>query len=101
MAKKKAPPPIATSTLKNGLSMSSLTTVQARNQFSEVINRAAFGKERVVLTRRSHELVAVVPIEDMRLLQSLENQIDIEAARTALKEPGSIPWKTLKAELGL
>lgn len=38
------------------------STVQARDQFSEVLNRAAFGKERVVLTRRGKPLVAIVPI---------------------------------------
>jgi antitoxin (DNA-binding transcriptional repressor) of toxin-antitoxin stability system len=32
--------------------MGQVNTVNARAQFSEIINRAAFGKERVTLTRR-------------------------------------------------
>ncbi len=32
--------------------MSKVSTVEARDQLSTIINRAAFGKERVVLTRR-------------------------------------------------
>ncbi|MFH1595044.1 MAG: type II toxin-antitoxin system Phd/YefM family antitoxin [Pseudomonadota bacterium] len=81
--------------------MSKVSTVEARERFSDIINRAAFGKERVVLTRRGKELAAVVPIEDMRLLEELENYMDVEAARQALKEEGTIPWEQVKAELGL
>ena len=81
--------------------MSKVSTVEARDQLSTIINRAAFGKERVVLTRRGKELAAVVPIEDVRLLEELEDRLDLEAAREALKEEGTIPWEKVKAELGL
>lgn len=81
--------------------MPKVSTVKARDEFSEVINRAAYGKERIVLTRRGKEIVAVVPIEDARLLDELEDRIDLEEARQALKESGTIPWKKLKKDLGL
>ena len=81
--------------------MSKVSTVEARDQLSTIINRAAFGKERVVLTRRGKELAAVVPIEDVKLLEELEDHLDIEAARAALQEEGTIPWEKVKAELGL
>jgi prevent-host-death family protein len=81
-----------------------ISTVKAREQLSTVINRAAFGKERVVLTRRGKEVAAVVPIEDMKLLEELEDRIDLEEARAALaetKSKGTIPWEKIKADLGL
>lgn len=84
--------------------MMSLSTAQARDQFAEVINRAAYGKERIVLTRRGKALVAVVPIEDVELLRELEDRIDLEDAEAAIAEAerdGYIPWETVKAELGL
>ena len=81
--------------------MAKVSTVKARNQFSDIINRAAYGKERVVLTRRGKDLVAVVPIEDARMLQDLEDRIDLETARKRLKESGAVPWKKLKKDLGL
>ena len=56
----------------------------ARDKFAEVLNRAAFGKERVVLTRRGKPLVAVVPIEDVEVLEHLEDQANSEQARAAL-----------------
>jgi prevent-host-death family protein len=61
--------------------MGQVNTVDARAQFSEIINRAAFAKERVTLTGRGKEIVAVVPIEDIKLLEALEDKIDLEEAR--------------------
>jgi len=81
-----------------------ISTVKAREQLSTVVNRAAFGKERVVLTRRGKEVAAVVPIEDVKLLEELEDRIDLEEARAALaetKSKGTIPWEKIKADLGL
>ena len=84
--------------------MKQVSTVDARAQFSEIINRAAFGKERVTLTRRGKEIVAVVPIEDMKLLEALEDKIDLHEARAALaeaKKKGTVSWDKVKAELGI
>jgi prevent-host-death family protein len=84
--------------------MGQVNTVNARAQFSEIINRAAFGKERVTLTRRGKEIVAVVPIEDVQLLEALEDKIDLEEARAALaeaKKKGTVPWEKIKKELGI
>ena len=83
--------------------MTKVSTVHARDQFSEVINRVAFGKERVVLTRRGKDLVGVVPMEDIKLLEALENHLDVEAAKAALAdyaEHGGIDWEQVKAEMG-
>ena len=84
--------------------MAQVNTVNARAQFSEIINRAAFGKERVTLTRRGKEIVAVVPIEDVKLLEALEDKIDLEEARAALaeaKKKGTVSWEKIKKELGI
>jgi prevent-host-death family protein len=84
--------------------MSTLTTVEARKKFSEVINRAAFAKERTVLTRHGKKLGAVVPVEDLELLEELESRLDLTAARAALaeaKRKGSKPLRALMKELGL
>lgn len=81
-----------------------VSTVHARDNLSELINRAAYGKERVVLTRRGKSLAALVPLEDLEFLEQLESRIDYEDARLALAETkgeGSVAWEDLKAELGL
>ena len=81
-----------------------VTTVDARNNFGDLINQAAYGKKRIVLTRRGKELVCLVPIEDMRLLEQIENLMDLEDGQKALKEArkkGTISHDALKKELGL
>jgi antitoxin Phd len=83
------------------VTMSKITAVDARQQFADIVNRSAYAKERIVLTRRGKDLVAVVPIEDLELLEEIEDHIDLETARKALKESGSVPWEKVKEELGL
>lgn len=84
--------------------MAEFTTVEARAQLSEVINRAAFAKERLYLTRRGKRIAAVVPIEDIDVLEALEDQLDLAEARKALaeaKEKGATPWEQIKKKLKL
>lgn len=57
-----------------------ISTSKARNHFSDVINRAAYGKERIRLTRRGKDIVGIVPVEDMDLLERLEDELDIRLA---------------------
>ncbi|MFZ1890001.1 MAG: type II toxin-antitoxin system Phd/YefM family antitoxin [Candidatus Binataceae bacterium] len=81
-----------------------ISTVSARQNFSDLINRVAYGKDRVVLTRRNRPLAAIVPFEDMALLEAIEDRADLKAARAALrqiKRTGTIPWTQIKKELGL
>ncbi len=62
----------------------SITASEARDEFAEVINRVAYGRERIVIRRREKELAAVIPMEDLRLLERLveqeEDRIDAEEA---------------------
>jgi prevent-host-death family protein len=87
--------------------MTRLNVSKAREEFPEVVNRAAYGKERTIVSRRGKDLAAVIPIEDLRLLERLAGEemdrIDIEDARAALKEAeekGTIPLRDLMRELG-
>lgn len=84
--------------------MSNISTKEAREQLSTVISRAAFTKERVIVTRHGKAIAAVVPIEDVELLERLECRIDLEDARAALaevKKKGTVSWEDIKAELNL
>ena len=84
--------------------MPAVSTVVARNEFSTVLNRAAFGKERVILERRGKAIAAIVPMEDVKLLRALEDRADladaIAAEREAL-EKGTTSLADLKRDLAL
>ena len=82
----------------------SIPTAKAREEFSELVNRTAYGKERHVVTRHGKALVALVPIEDLELLEELEDRVDVVEGLQALaeaQEQGTRRWEDLKAELDL
>lgn len=81
--------------------MTSLPVSKARQELAELINRVAYKGERIVIERHGKDVAALVPTEDLRVLESLEDRIDLEDARKALKEKGAIPWEKVKADLGL
>jgi prevent-host-death family protein len=83
--------------------MAAVSTVLARNEFSTVLNRAAFGKERVILKRRGKAIAAVVPMDDIELLRKIEDNADIAdalAARKEARKKGTKSFDQLRAELG-
>ena len=88
--------------------MTRLNVSKAREEFPEVLNRAAYGKERTIVSRRGKDLAAIIPIDDLRLLERLAREemdrVDIEDARAALaeaKEKGTIPLEQARKRLGL
>ena len=49
--------------------MSELTSMEARDGFSDALNRAAYGRERIVITRRGRPLAVLVPVADLEQLE--------------------------------
>jgi prevent-host-death family protein len=77
-----------------------VTSSAARNEFADLVNRAAYGGERVIVHRRKKPVAAVVPLADLELLEKLEDRIDLEDARRRLNEP-TVPWSKIKKDLHL
>ena len=78
------------------------TTTKARSNFADLVNRATYGKERVLINRRGKPVAAIVPLEDVELLEKIEDEIDIKLAREALAESeGTTPWEEAVKELEL
>lgn len=81
-----------------------ISFAEAREQFAEMVDRAADDKERIVVTRRGKRIVAIVPIEDMEAMEAIEDRIDLEEAakaRAEAKEKGTISLAEMKAKYGL
>ena len=79
-----------------------ISTADARKNFADIVNKVAYGKEPIVLTRRGQEIAALVSIDELELLQQIEDHIDIEDAKKALAEPGeNISDKEVWKQLGL
>jgi prevent-host-death family protein len=59
---------------------------EARARFADLLGRAQYGKERLVIRRRNRPVAALVPIEDLRLIEEIEDLEDLRDARAALAE---------------
>lgn len=80
----------------------SRTGKSGSREVPELVNEVAFGHRRVVLHRHGKDIVAMIPVEDLELLEELEDRMDVAAAKRALaRKAGSVPWTKAKAELGL
>ena len=84
--------------------MTSMPITAARDDLAEIVNRVAYSKERICLTRHGKDVACVVSIEEARLLDLIEERLDLSDALDALeelRERGPISWDDLKAELGV
>jgi prevent-host-death family protein len=81
--------------------MNRLSVTEARDALAEALNRVAYAGERIVLERHGKSLAALIPVEDLELLEELENRADLKAARKALREKGRVPWEDVKKRNGL
>ena len=64
--------------------MSLFPVSKARTDMKDLVNRVAYGKERVYLTSHDKKMVAMVPIEDLEAIEALENAQDIRIAEKRL-----------------
>jgi len=83
--------------------MTRIGVSEARENLSEVVDRARYTHERVVLTKRGREVGAIISIDDLKLLEMLEDQLDIQEARQALEDAQGkrISYDELRKKLGL
>ena len=76
------------------------TTSTARAQFADLVNRAEYAGERTVVHRRKKPVAAIVPIEDLELIERYEDELDLRLVKKVRRER-TIPWEKVKKELGL
>ncbi|MGH9201465.1 MAG: type II toxin-antitoxin system prevent-host-death family antitoxin, partial [Vicinamibacterales bacterium] len=82
--------------------MPDLTVSAAREDFGQTVDRVHHRRERVRITKHGRPFVALVPAEDLDLLEALEDKLDLEAVREALAESSDrIPYDRVRRELGL
>lgn len=52
--------------------MLKLPTTEARELLAELVNRAAFQQERIVLTRHGKDIAVIISVDDLARLQALD-----------------------------
>ena len=81
--------------------MNKVAATQLRTTISDLLDRVVHHGERVAVERYGKPVAALVSSADLQLLEAIENRMDIEAARKALREPGRRSWDEVRAELAL
>jgi hypothetical protein len=70
-----------------------------------LVDRAVLEKERCTVIQEGKPVAAVIPIEDLILLEELEDRLDVLEALEAIEEAhakgGVKTWESFAAELGL
>jgi prevent-host-death family protein len=86
--------------------MMRLNVVELRQSLAEILNRAEYQGERIVIHRRGKDAAAIISIEDLTLLERLiedaEDRLDVNAAHAALAESTErIPYAGVRKRLRL
>ena len=88
--------------------MTTISAEKARNSFSELVSHTAYSKDRVLITRHGKKMVAIVPVEDLEILEKfldrLEDELDLEdidAGLEQFRQGKTTPLEQVKKELGL
>jgi prevent-host-death family protein len=84
--------------------MATMTVAEAKNRFSDVLRRAEYGGERVIVERHGKPVAAIVSTDDLRRLEAAENVADLRDAQVALTEAtreGTVPLETVLRKCGL
>jgi prevent-host-death family protein len=79
-----------------------MPVAEARGRFADLVSRVAYRGERVVITRHGKPLAALIPADDLELLERLEDEGDIRAAERALaeaKRKGTVPLAAMLRKL--
>lgn len=78
-----------------------MTTADAKEKLTDLINHVVHTKERIILTRRGKEVVALVSLEDLQFLESTQDKHDVRDAVDALRDKnGSVTLEQLKEDIG-
>ena len=78
--------------------MSKIAVIDARKDLADILNRAAYGKERVVLTRRGKDVAAIVPMDDLNILEAIEDHMDLAESEKILERVRAGSEQTLSLD---
>jgi PHD/YefM family antitoxin component YafN of YafNO toxin-antitoxin module len=83
--------------------MTRASTQKRQETFSHSLSRVVTKRERVVLHRRGKAVAALIPLEDLALLEELEDRLDVQEAVRRLADPNdkAVPYEQVRQELGL
>lgn len=81
--------------------MVSISATNARAELSDILNRVYYQGERISINKSGKITCAIISVEDLKLLEAIEDMIDIKAAKAAMKRKDFVSWDEVKKNFGL
>ena len=73
---------------------------ELREKISDVVNRAVYQGDRIMVQRHGKSVAAIISAEDLALFEELEDRLLSEAVRQARADGETpVPWDEAKARL--
>lgn len=83
--------------------MPTMTMEKVRAALGKTVSRVERRGDRILLRRRGKAVAALVPVEDLELIERLEDEIDVREAERILKDEAErpVPYEGVRRNLGL
>ena len=81
--------------------MEHIPVSQARSNFAEILVRAAYQEERIVITKHGKEIAALVPFADLKKLESMEAVSTVDKDAMPAPDQDDMLMRGLREHLGL
>ena len=75
-----------------------------RQNLADNLESVSHNQNRIVIHRRDRPVAALISIEDLKMLEILEDEMDVKMAKNILKDidsKGTDSWDQVKSELGI
>lgn len=79
--------------------MAEISVSKMKDTLSDVLNRVAYGRERIVVSSHGKPKAAVISVEDLEFLEELEDALAAHEALAAYEAGETLPWEEVRAEL--
>jgi len=66
----------------------SVAITEAKRKFAEFVNRAEYGRERILIKRRGKPIAAIIGMKDLELLEMLGDEDDSQLLWKLIKRAG-------------
>ena len=74
---------------------------QARSNFAEILVRAAYQEERIIITKHGKDIAALVPFADLKRLESMEAVSTVDEDGVPGPDQDDMLMRGLREHLGL
>ena len=78
-----------------------ISVTKVRENLADIVGEVRFAHKRIKLSSNGKNIGAIVPLEDLELLEAIEDKVDIELAQGSLKVEGSSTVDEVLEEFGL